>query len=98
MDNPFLARRPGYLAREAFLLRSTRMRDPCEHADDEHETAMICEVQIHYPSEDYPCVCEGLVTEGLSDTCVQCGHRAEKHLVTRRCRSCNCRTSSTQRP
>jgi len=74
------------------------MLDCCAHGEEEHDAATICEVQIHYPSEDYPCVCEGLVTEGLSDTCVDCGHGAEKHLVTRCCRSCHCRTSSTQRP
>ena len=70
----------------------------CPHGENEHETAMICEVQIHYPSEDYPCFCEGLVTDGLSDICVECEHRAEKHLVARTCKSCDCRSTSTQRP
>lgn len=56
----------------------------CSHADDEHEKANICTEQIHYPSEDYPCLCDGFVRDA-DGVCTACGHKSDKHAVTRRC-------------
>lgn len=39
----------------------------------------ICEEVIHYPSEDYPCLCEELVLDESARVCLECGHEAAKH-------------------
>jgi hypothetical protein len=39
----------------------------------------ICEEQIHYPDEDYPCLCELLVLDAAGKVCVTCEHDARKH-------------------
>jgi hypothetical protein len=42
----------------------------------------ICEEVIHYPSEDYPCLCERLVLDESGKVCVACEHDARKHRST----------------
>lgn len=56
----------------------------CGHLVDEHTTRRVCQVVIHYPSEDYPCHCggEGEIKDGA---CVECEHRATEHVRKRRC-------------
>jgi len=39
----------------------------------------ICEEVIHYPSEDYPCLCEQLVVDDAGKICLACEHDARKH-------------------
>jgi hypothetical protein len=39
----------------------------------------ICEEVIHYPSEDYPCLCERLVLDDSGKVCLECEHDARKH-------------------
>lgn len=41
--------------------------------------ATICEEVIHYPSEDYPCLCDRLVLDDLGRICMECGHDATMH-------------------
>ena len=41
--------------------------------------ATICEEVIHYPSEDYPCLCERLVLDDSGKTCLECEHDVRKH-------------------
>lgn len=57
----------------------------CPHPDEEHDELLTCQEVIHYPSEDYPCLCEGF--RG-TDVCDECGHRREVHHATRVCRVC----------
>ena len=59
----------------------------CDHAPDCQKDAIICTDQIHYPSEDYPCLCEGVVPP-VGTVCEACGHPSAKHLVTRHCTVC----------
>jgi len=66
----------------------------CEHAPDEHQVMEVCHQVIHYPSEDYPCVCNGLVASG--GTCASCCHAVGQHARERVCRPrggefCACR-------
>ena len=66
----------------------------CEHSPEEHHVADVCHQMIHYPSEDYPCVCNGLVAE--ANVCSACGHAAGQHTRERVCRPaggefCACR-------
>jgi hypothetical protein len=42
-------------------------------------TVTICDVQIHYPSEDYPCLCDRLVAQA-DGACATCTHPVEKHI------------------
>ena len=44
--------------------------------------AEICEEVIHYPSEDYPCLCYRLQLDDSGKICMQCGHAARKHSTT----------------
>lgn len=72
------------------------MTDPCPHTEVEHHIANICEVMIHYPSEDYPCVCTGFTAGESAAMCGQCGHARSKHVNVRMCRPasgdfCPCR-------
>lgn len=67
----------------------------CEHSPDEHQVVAVCQQVIHYPSEDYPCVCNGLVAEG-GNVCASCGHEVAQHKRERVCRPvggefCACR-------
>ncbi|HSP17318.1 MAG TPA: hypothetical protein VLV78_21420 [Thermoanaerobaculia bacterium] len=73
------------------------MTDPCSHSDSEHHVVNVCEEVIHYPSEDYPCVCTGLSAGDKKSACERCGHPASKHQNVRICRPANgefcvCRT------
>jgi hypothetical protein len=65
----------------------------CLHNEDEHAHVTVCMEQIHYPSEDYPCLCEGMAGGGA--VCETCGHKQGSHVVKRICRPksgepCNC--------
>jgi hypothetical protein len=65
----------------------------CPHRDDEHHILSTCQVVIHYPSEDYPCLCAGF--NGDADLCLECDHPRVKHVVRRVCtpasaESCSC--------
>lgn len=40
---------------------------------------MVCEEVIHYPSEDYPCLCDRLLLDDAGKICMECGHDARKH-------------------
>jgi hypothetical protein len=51
--------------------------------DDTGTPVTICEEQIHYPDEDYPCLCEELRVDPSGERCVQCGHLATKHTIAR---------------
>lgn len=75
------------------------MRSPmaacCPHPDEDHQILAMCEEVIHYPSEDYPCLCEGFT--GSSETCERCQHARDRHVTVRVCRPssgefCSCRT------
>jgi hypothetical protein len=69
----------------------------CEHKPEEHHVAGVCQQVIHYPSEDYPCFCTGLVVQG--DVCAACEHTVAQHIRQRVCRPeggefCGCRRES----
>ncbi len=73
------------------------MSDPCAHSDSEHRIVNECEEVIHYPSEDYPCVCTGFAAGSDANICAHCQHAAAKHIKVRICRPasgpvCLCRT------
>ena len=64
----------------------------CAHTENEHREVTVCQEQIHYPSEDYPCLCERMAGENV---CTTCGHKRESHVVKQMCRpasgeSCRC--------
>lgn len=66
----------------------------CPHAEDEHHHLPTCQDVIHYPSEDYPCLCTHFAGEGAQ--CDECGHARTSHIVTRVCKPdsgehCECR-------
>jgi hypothetical protein len=72
------------------------MTDPCTHSDAEHHLVNVCEEVIHYPSEDYPCMCTGFA-KGSDGSCGGCQHAAAKHVDMRICRPatgefCTCRS------
>lgn len=56
----------------------------CPHREDEHHVLPTCQEVIHYPSEDYPCLCHGF--RGDADLCLECDHPRRKHVITRVCR------------
>lgn len=57
----------------------------CPHPDSDHIAIEACQEVIHYPSEDYPCLCTGYVP-GEGEICQVCEHRHTSHKVTRVCR------------
>lgn len=66
----------------------------CPHSEEEHYLATHCLDVIHYPSEDYPCLCEGFDGEG--ERCGECAHKRESHQRVRECKPrsgeiCTCR-------
>lgn len=68
----------------------------CPHQPDEHEILSACQEVIHYPSEDYPCLCTGF--EG-DERCLRCEHPKKSHAVLRVCKPrsgehCSCSRSS----
>lgn len=69
-----------------------RMSRCCPHGDEEHRLLATCQVVIHYPSEDYPCLCHGFL--GDADVCLECDHPRAKHVTMRVCtpsdQSCTC--------
>lgn len=70
------------------------MNPCCPHPDEEHELLAACQEVIHYPSEDYPCLCTGF--EGDADLCTHCHHARRQHTLTRVCKPksgeyCGCR-------
>jgi len=60
----------------------------CPHSVDKHQLLATCQQVIHYPSEDYPCLCRGF--EGDGDSCAECEHARGHHVVTRVCAECGC--------
>jgi len=46
----------------------------------------MCQDVIHYPSEDYPCLCVGFETGATSGVCRNCEHKREAHTWARVCR------------
>ena len=57
----------------------------CPHGEEEHQVLPTCQEVIHYPSEDYPCLCHGF--QGDADLCLECDHVRSKHVITRVCRA-----------
>ena len=57
----------------------------CGHADDQHRLTNMCQDVIHYPSEDYPCLCVGFES-GDGGVCGNCKHRRESHAFARVCK------------
>lgn len=73
------------------------MDECCPHRSDEHQLVSTCQVVIHYPSEDYPCLCHGLLGDG--DICLECDHRRDMHVTARVCHPesgdyCGCRRAT----
>lgn len=73
------------------------MSSCCSHTDQEHRVATSCHEQVHYPDEDYPCLCEGFTPRAdAPDRCAGCGHLRNAHETVRVCRPasgavCGCR-------
>lgn len=68
----------------------------CPHPDSEHRLSTNCHELIHYPSEDYPCLCEKFEPGEDPDRCAGCRHEAAQHEKLRVCRPvsgelCPCR-------
>ncbi|HVS31399.1 MAG TPA: hypothetical protein VMS98_08080 [Thermoanaerobaculia bacterium] len=71
----------------------------CAHGPAEHHVIQTCEQVIHYPSEDYPCLCSGFEQSAQPDVCMTCEHALARHAVMRVCRPdsddfCECRLVS----
>jgi len=49
-----------------------------------------CQEVIHYPSEDYPCLCPGFTAGDAPNRCT-CEHAQTSHVMLRVCRECACR-------
>lgn len=64
---------------------ATIMSDCCGHPDEEHHLTNMCQDVIHYPSEDYPCLCIGF-ENGAEGGCRNCQHRRESHVWARVCK------------
>ena len=64
---------------------ATIMSACCSHADEEHHLTNMCQDVIHYPSEDYPCLCIGYES-GEGGACRNCKHRRESHAFARVCK------------
>jgi hypothetical protein len=56
----------------------------CPHSEEEHQHLPTCQELIHYPDEDYSCLCGGF--EGEGERCAECGHPRERHQISRVCR------------
>jgi hypothetical protein len=70
----------------------------CKHSEEDHRVVNGCVEVIHYPSEDYPCVCESFDPDDAVERCITCGHPASKHPTLRVCRPasgevCVCRVA-----
>lgn len=68
----------------------------CSHSEDEHHVVSTCQEVTHYPSEDYPCLCNGFAAEQSSDRCARCGHARAVHSTAGVCKPasggyCGCR-------
>lgn len=46
----------------------------------------MCQDVIHYPSEDYPCLCIGFENGATQGKCRNCEHERESHAWARVCR------------
>lgn len=60
------------------------MSSCCPHPDSEHQLLATCQEVIHYPSEDYPCLCTGF--RGAAGKCAECEHAESAHVITRVCK------------
>ena len=58
----------------------------CGHTDKEHHLTSMCQDLIHYPSEDYPCLCIGFESGEKKGVCRNCSHRKDAHAWARVCR------------
>jgi len=67
------------------------MSSCCPHPEASHEVVEACQQVIHYPSEDYPCLCIGFT--GSTERCEGCEHARGQHTKTRTCSECSCRTA-----
>lgn len=72
------------------------MSDCCPHSEPEHEVVGICEEVIHYPSEDYPCLCGAFAPAEDARVCAACQHKRTSHHRARVCKPasgefCACR-------
>ena len=72
--------------REGSILN--RRMQCCDHGAERHERTTVCTEQYHYPSEDYPCLCDGLAAG--DEPCSTCGHPASKHVAMLQCLDCGC--------
>lgn len=68
----------------------------CSHQEEEHVLLATCQEVVHYPSEDYPCLCTGF--SGESERCAECGHARAAHVIARVCKPaeggyCDCRAA-----
>jgi hypothetical protein len=72
------------------MVKLRTMNACCPHPPEEHQLLATCQQVIHYPSEDYPCLCHGF--DGDADLCLACDHAKRHHVVTRVCAECSCGT------
>ena len=66
------------------------MNNCCPHPESEHHTSTVCQDVIHYPSEDYPCLCARFRAGETAEKCGECGHPRGSHRVQRVCGACGC--------
>ncbi|HEY5610116.1 MAG TPA: hypothetical protein VIL97_02830 [Thermoanaerobaculia bacterium] len=67
----------------------------CGHSDADHVLLSACQEQVHYPDEDYPCMCADFAPGSDAVLCAECGHKRERHLDVMRCKqplasACSC--------
>lgn len=62
------------------------MNQCCPHSDDQHHLVDTCQDVVHYPSEDYPCLCSGYVAAAEGEQCSRCSHARKSHVRARVCR------------
>lgn len=62
------------------------MKCKCGHNESVHVAVHTCQVQIHYPNEDYPCVCGRFAESDDPLVCSECEHPKAMHKLEFRCR------------
>lgn len=69
----------------------------CPHDDSAHHLLVSCMEVVHYPSEDYPCICHAFETSAEHERCGKCGHPAKSHQTASVCRPANGEVCGCQR-
>jgi hypothetical protein len=67
-------------------MNSAAERCECGHGVGDHQENSVCQKVIHYPSEDYPCLCSGFAAPAEGEDCTDCQHPRGLHVTVTRCK------------